>query len=93
VIHHALTCDALDGPVNTVAPAPVTNAEFSRVLGRVLGRPTLFPLPAFMARTMLGEMADALLLASTRVSAEKLEQSEYRFKYAELESALRGVIG
>jgi len=93
VIRHALTCDALEGPVNTVAPAPVTNAEFTRILGRVLGRPTLFPLPAFMARAMLGEMADALLLSSTRVSAEKLQQSEYRFEYPELESALRGVIG
>jgi len=93
VIRHALACEALEGPVNTVAPAPVTNAEFTRILGRVLGRPTLFPLPAFMARAMLGEMADALLLSSTRVSAEKLQQSGYRFEYPELESALRGVIG
>ena len=93
VIRHALACEALEGPVNTVAPAPVTNAEFTRILGRVLGRPTLFPLPAFMARAMLGEMADALLLSSTRVSAEKLQQSGYRFEYPELESALGGVIG
>ena len=93
VIRHALASTTLEGPVNTVAPAAVTNAEFTRVLGRVLRRPTLFPLPAFMARAMLGEMADALLLSSTRVSAEKLQQSGYRFEYSELESALRGVIG
>ena len=65
-IRHALTTDALRGPVNTVAPAPVTNADFTRTLGRVLGRPTLIPLPAFAARLALGEMADELALASRR---------------------------
>lgn len=93
VIQHAIGCQSLEGPVNAVAPEPVTNAEFTRVLGKVLRRPTLFPLPSFMARLMLGEMADALLLSSTRVSAEKLEQSGYRFEFIDLESALRGVIG
>ena len=92
-IRHAIHSDSLSGPLNSVAPAPVTNAEFTRTLGKVLGRPTLFPMPAFVARTMFGEMGDALLLSSTRVSSEKLQQSGYRFEFPDLESALRGVIG
>ncbi len=93
VIRHAIHSESLSGPLNSVAPAPVTNAEFTRTLGKVLGRPTLFPMPAFVARTMFGEMGDALLLSSTRVSSEKLQQSGYRFEFPDLESALRGVIG
>ena len=93
VIRHAINSDSLSGSLNGVAPAPVTNAEFTRTLGKVLGRPTLFPLPTFMARLMFGEMADALLLSSTRVSSEKLEQSGYQFKFPDLESAIRGVLG
>ncbi len=91
-IRHAIHTEAVSGPLNGVAPAPVTNSEFTRTLGKVLGRPTLFPMPAFMARLMFGEMAEALLLSSTRVSAEKLEQSGYRFEFPDLEAALRGVI-
>jgi len=91
-IRHAIHNEAVSGPLNGVAPAPVTNSEFTRTLGKVLGRPTLFPMPGFMARLMFGEMAEALLLSSTRVSAEKLEQSGYRFEFPDLEAALRGVI-
>ena len=93
VIRHAIFHDSLSGPVNSVAPAPVTNAEFTKTLGRILGRPTLFPMPAIVARTLFGEMGDALLLSSTRVSAEKLVASGYEFEFPELASALRGVIG
>ena len=92
-IRHALTTDALRGPVNAVAPAPVTNAEFTRTLGRALGRPTLVPLPAFAARLALGEMADELLLASQRVVPARLQASGYRFRYPTLEDALRAVLG
>jgi len=88
-IGHALTTDSLRGPVNAVAPAPVTNAEFTRILGRVLGRPTLLPLPAFVARLALGEMADELLLASQRVVPARLQASGYTFRYPALEEALR----
>ena len=93
VIRHAVSNDSLSGPVNSVAPAPVTNAEFTKALGKVLGRPTLFPMPAIVARTLFGEMGDALLLSSTRVSAEKLVTSGYSFEFPDLLSALRGVIG
>jgi len=92
-IRHALTTDAVRGPVNAVAPAPVTNAEFTRTLGRALGRPTLVPLPAFAARLALGEMADELLLASQRVVPARLQASGYRFRYPTLEDALRAVLG
>ena len=71
-IHHTLITDTLHGPVNAVAPNPVTNAVFTKTLGQVLWRPTLFPLPAFVARAAFGEMADALLLASTRVEPARL---------------------
>lgn len=84
--------DALSGPVNAVSPNAVSNAEFTRVLGRVLRRPTLFPLPAFMSRLVLGEMADALLLASIRVAPEQLQQHGFQFMHPELESALRAVL-
>jgi uncharacterized protein (TIGR01777 family) len=92
-IHHALITDTLHGPVNAVAPNPVINAVFTKTLGRVLRRPTLVPLPAFAARAAFGEMADALLLASTRVEPAKLQDTHYTFRYPELEGALRHVLG
>jgi uncharacterized protein len=91
-IRHALTTDSLRGPVNAVAPAPVTNAEFTRILGRVLGRPTLLPLPAFAARLALGEMADELLLASQRVVPSRLQASGYTFRHPALEETLRAAL-
>jgi uncharacterized protein (TIGR01777 family) len=91
-IQHAIVTDALQGPTNAVAPQAVTNQEFTRTLGKALGRPTLLPLPAFAARLMFGEMADELLLASTRVQPTKLLGSGYRFRYPELEDALRHVL-
>lgn len=92
-IHHTLMTDALQGPVNVVAPRPVTNRDFTKTLGRVLGRPTLFPLPAFAARLAFGEMADALLLASTRVEPARLMAANYAFRHPDLEGALRHLLG
>jgi len=91
-IQHALATDSLRGPVNTVAPNPVTNREFTKTLGRVLGRPTLFPMPAFAARLAFGEVADTLLLASQRVESAKLAASGYRFQFPELDGALRHLL-
>ncbi len=88
-LRFVLDTDAVSGPVNTVAPAAVTNAEFTKTLGRVLGRPTIVPLPAFAARLLLGEMADALLLASTRVRPGVLEAAGYAFLHPGLEEGLR----
>ncbi|MCB9920615.1 MAG: TIGR01777 family protein [Planctomycetaceae bacterium] len=92
-IHHALMTDSLSGPVNAVSPNPVTNAEFTKSLGRVLRRPTVVPMPAFAARLALGEMADALLLASTRVLPTELNRTGYEFRQPTLEVALRHLLG
>ncbi len=91
-ISHAILSDALSGPVNAVAPHPVTNWEFTKTLGRVLSRPTIFPLPAFAARMVMGEMADELLLASTRVKPARLLATGYEFQFYLLEPALRHVL-
>ncbi len=91
-LQFALTNDGLSGPVNFVAPNPVTNAEFTKALGRALSRPTFFPIPAFGVRLAFGEMADALLLSSQRVEPSKLGDSNYQFTYTNLESALRAIL-
>ncbi|MCA1739566.1 MAG: TIGR01777 family oxidoreductase, partial [Actinobacteria bacterium] len=92
-IIHALTTDSLDGPANVGSPNPLTNMEYTKTLGQVLNRPTIFPLPAPMARLALGEVADALLLASQRMEPAKLKETGYEFRHPELESALRHLVG
>ena len=89
VIEHALASSDLSGPVNAVAPGPVTNREFTRALGRVLRRPTLAPMPAPMVRLAFGEMGEELLLASTRVVPARLAASGFAFQFSDLDSALR----
>ncbi len=84
----ALLNEALSGPVNYVAPNPVTNAEFTKALGKALSRPTLFPIPAFGVRLAFGEMADALLLSSQRVDSALIEVAGYQFQYPTLDKAL-----
>ncbi|HXP46071.1 MAG TPA: TIGR01777 family oxidoreductase [Terriglobales bacterium] len=91
-ILHALATESLRGPVNTVAPNPVSNARFTRTLGQVLHRPTIFPLPAFMVRLMFGEMGEALLLGSQRVDSGKLVASGFRFRHSELKPALEAIL-
>ena len=93
LILYLLTAEALEGPVNAVAPGAVTNSAFAQCLGKVLGRPSAVPLPAFAARLALGEAADALLFASARVFPARLEAVGYRFRFPELERALRHLLG
>lgn len=88
VIRHSMATDSLSGPVNAVAPNPVTNREFTRALGRILSRPALFVMPAFAARIALGEMAEELLLASARVLPAALLGSEFSFRFPQIEAAL-----
>ena len=83
---------SVHGPVNFVAPNPVTNAEFTKTLGRVLSRPTLFPVPAFGARLAFGELADALLLSSQRVEPGVLTDNGFLFSWPALEPALRHLL-
>jgi len=89
----AMQTEGLKGAVNVASPSPVQNREFTKVLGKVLNRPTFLPLPAFAARLAFGEMADELLLASTRVVPEKLTQHGYQFLYPHLEQALKYYVG
>jgi uncharacterized protein (TIGR01777 family) len=79
----------LVGPVNGVSPRPATNREFTKALGKVLHRPTVFPLPAFAAKIVLGEMSQDLILASTRVLPEVAQSSGFHFQHPELIEALR----
>jgi uncharacterized protein (TIGR01777 family) len=83
---------ALSGPVNLVSPNPVLNLEFTKTLGSALHRPTLLPMPAFAARMLFGEMADALLLGSARVIPKKLVDAGYEFCHADLKSALEELL-
>lgn len=88
IIGYMLNDKKLSGPFNLVAPQPVTNDGFTKSLGRALHRPTAFPMPAFAARMMFGEMADALLLSSSRVASTRLNALGYSFVDDELDKAL-----
>lgn len=92
-IHHVLMTETVSGPVNLVGPNPVTNRAFTKTLGRVLGRPAFLWLPRTALRVMFGEMADAALLASTKVRPAKLAMSGFAFDHPELEPALRFLLG
>jgi uncharacterized protein (TIGR01777 family) len=84
--------ESIRGPVNLVSPDPVTNAEFTRTLASVLSRPAIFPMPAFAARLVFGQMADELLLASQRIEPSKLLANGYRFQKPELRLALSAIL-
>ena len=92
IVQQAIASDTLSGPVNAVAPNPVTNLEFTKTLGKVLQRPTIFPVPAFAVRLLFGEMGQELLLGSTRVAPRRIIESGYKFRYPALEGALQAVL-
>ena len=85
--------DRASGPMNATAPEPVTNREFSTVLGATLHRPSLLPAPGFALRLLLGEMAGPLLLASQRVMPARAQQLGFQFSYPRLEPALQSLLG
>ncbi len=91
-IEFALATPSLSGPVNVVAPHPVTNLEFTRSLGRTLSRPTLLRVPALALRAVFGEMAGATILGSERVLPASLTTAGFQFEYPELDGALRAVL-
>jgi uncharacterized protein (TIGR01777 family) len=88
----ALERSDLSGPVNVTAPNPVTNAEFTRALGKQLHRPAFLAVPAFAVRMMFGPMADEALLASARVQPEKLLASGFQFSLPKIGEALRAAL-
>jgi len=92
ILQMAIEKAAMRGAVNVVAPQPVKNAEFTKVLAKALHRPALLPAPAFALRLALGEMADALLLSSQRVAPKRLEQAGFRFAHLDLTTALGAVL-
>ena len=92
-IYHAICDDRVSGPFNVTAPNPLTNRDFAKTLGRVISRPALIPAPAFGLRLALGEMADALLLSSTRVIPSVLQKTGYEFRFAQADEALRYLLG
>ena len=91
-IQFALANDSIKGPVNFVAPNPVTNAEFTKTLGQALSRPTLFPMPGFAVKLLFGEMGEALLLGSERVAPKRLTAEGYEFRFSQLEPALAHIL-
>lgn len=92
-IRFAVSHEALSGPANATAPSPVTNREFTKTLGRVLGRPTIFPMPGPLAKLAFGaEKANEMLLVSSRIYPAALQAAGYEFKYPELEPCLRAAL-
>jgi len=91
-IRHVIDNETISGPINLTAPNASTNYEFTKALGHVLGRPTIIPAPAFALRLAFGEMADALLLSSSRVLPKKLQETGYQFTHETLEPALRELL-
>ena len=89
----AALADNVDGPLNGVAPDAVTNQEFTKALGRVLRRPTLIPIPGMALKAVFGEVANDLLLASARIVPERTRSLGYRFRFTDLEDALRHELG
>ena len=92
-ILHALTCESLEGPVNIAAPEPVTNARLMHTLAEVMRRPLLPPVPATLLKTLYGQMASEVLLGGCRVTTDKLQNSGYRFRHADLKTALQHLLG
>jgi NAD dependent epimerase/dehydratase family enzyme len=91
-IHHILKTDLLHGPVNLVAPKPVTNAEFTQTLASVLSRLAIFPVPAFVVKLVFGEMGETVLLGGQRVEPAQLVASGYPFRFSELRGSLENML-
>ncbi len=92
LVTFAMTNEGARGALNATSPAPVTNAEFSRALGRALHRPSLLPAPAFALRLALGEMADALLLGGQRALPVRATDLGFSFRYSNIDDALSNVL-
>jgi uncharacterized protein (TIGR01777 family) len=91
-VEHVLHEPTLAGPINAVAPTPVRNREFTRVLGRALRRPAAFPVPAPLLRIALGQMGEELLLAGARITPARLQRAGFSFRWGDLEGALRSLL-
>ncbi len=92
IVEHLIKNESIAGPVNVVSPQPVSNREFTKILGEVIRRPVIFPVPAFGIKLLFGEMGETLLLEGARVSPKKLLESGYSFRYPELGEALKAAL-
>ena len=88
VVDHLIKTDKMSGVVNVVSPQPVSNAQFTKILGQVMRRPTVLPVPAFVIRSLFGEMGQNLLLEGAHVIPRRLQESGYQFRFADLKEAL-----
>lgn len=92
IIEYVITQEKLAGPINVVAPHPVTNEELTKTLGKILHRPTFVAMPTFMVKLVFGELGKEVLLVSERVKPQKLEEGGFKFDYPYLEEALRHLL-
>lgn len=93
VLHQAILDETIVGPINACSPQPVTNAQFTKALGRVLGRPTVFPVPKFVVKSAFGQMGAEALLGSQRIDPTQLRRAGYAFRHEDLERCLRTILG
>ena len=92
IILYCIEHDGIQGPVNGTAPSPVTNQVFTKALGRVLNRPTIFPMPAAAIKLLMGQMGEELLLAGKKILPRKIQDAGYEFLFEDLEEALADVV-
>ena len=92
IILYCIEHDGIQGPVNGTAPSPVTNQQFTKALGKVLNRPTIFPMPAAAIKLLMGQMGEELLLAGKKILPKKIQDAGYPFLYEDLEEALADVV-
>lgn len=91
IMLHAASNADVSGPINATAPTPTTNLQFTKALGRALGRPTIFPMPAIMLRLIVGQFAD-IVLSSQNITPRVAQQTGYSFQYADIDSALQEIV-
>lgn len=91
-VDHVIAHQEIDGPVNVIAPGSATSRQFAKDLGNALGRPAVLPAPAFAVKLAMGEMAEALLLASTRIEPRVLQNTGYTFRAPTLDAAFRQIL-
>jgi hypothetical protein len=91
-ILHVLNSDSVRGPVNMVAPNPVTNSDFTKTLAALLSRPAIFPMPAFAVKLAFGEMGETVLLGSQRVEPAQLVRGGYAFRFIDLHASLQNLL-
>ena len=92
IFHFALENESFRGAANATAPSPATNEEFTKTLGKVLHRPTILPIPEFAIKLLFGEMGETLLLQGCRVVPKKLQDAGFKFKYENLEEAMKNAV-